>query len=163
QSYNVPVPGANGNISGQITGAGTGVGQMTNVNVGGVSATISGNGGPSAPFSGTAGGQSVSSSTVNGVTTVTLGGNVVATCGYSSCTLGSLSPIPSRNQAPLTQTPNRRTWGFYQPGDPRPVTVFRLGEQIPFMPNVPDPGEVGPGNWYSYGYNAPPPPEPEDP
>jgi hypothetical protein len=30
------------------------------------------------------------------------------------------------------------------------------------MPNVPDPGEVGPGNWYSYGYVPPPPPDPED-
>jgi hypothetical protein len=61
-----------------------------------------------------------------------------------------------------TQNLGPKTWGFYQPGDPRPVTVFRLGDPVPFMPNVPDPAELGPGNWYSYGYNPPPPPEPED-
>src|SRR5207249_11987078 len=81
---------ANG-ISGTITAAGGGSSQNTTVNVGGVSANINGNGGASAPFTGTAGGQTVSSNTVGGSTTVTVGGQVIATCGYSTCNVGSLT------------------------------------------------------------------------
>lgn len=161
ESHTYTTPGTTpGAISGSLTGAGTGTGQTINVSAGGVSATVNGNGGASAPFSGNSGGQSVSSNTVNGTTTVTVGGQAVVSCGYSSCNVGS--PSGGASNSSQMGLPSPRVWGFYQPFEPRPVTVFRLGEQIPSMPNVPDAGEVGPGNWYSYGYNAPPPPEPED-
>ncbi|MGY3452169.1 hypothetical protein [Bradyrhizobium sp. USDA 4353] len=94
-----------GGISATVTAAGGGSSQNINISGGGTSANIDGNGGASAPFSGIAGGQTVSSSTVAGVTSVTVGGQSIANCGYSTCsvTVPVSSPVSAAQRNNVSQ------------------------------------------------------------
>lgn len=79
-----------GGITSVITGAGSGE-QTTTVTVGGQTYNVSG-GGPTT-LSGNIGGQQINETRTNGVSTTSVGGTPIVTCGYSTCTV--LAPTPT--------------------------------------------------------------------
>ena len=116
-----------------ITGAGSAQ-QTTTVTVGGQSYTLNG-GGPTT-LNGTINGQPVQETRTNGVSTTTVGGVPIVTCGYSACNVSSgLTGGPSQRPGPPT-TQSDYAIGHGTADYVVSTTVARIPER-PNIPNLP--------------------------